>query len=95
MFGQMGDGTNLASSTPHRVLLPEQVKAQNIDAGTFHTCATTTTGQTYCWGSNEMGQLGYKGASSNIPVIVADVSDARQIQASGLYGCTFVRLNWI
>ncbi|MEW5918175.1 MAG: PKD domain-containing protein [Gemmatimonadota bacterium] len=29
-----------------------------ITAGSLHTCALTPTGQAYCWGSNEMGELG-------------------------------------
>ncbi|HEV8363154.1 MAG TPA: PKD domain-containing protein, partial [Gemmatimonadaceae bacterium] len=29
-----------------------------ITSGSLHTCALTPTGKAYCWGSNEMGELG-------------------------------------
>jgi alpha-tubulin suppressor-like RCC1 family protein len=85
-LGQLGNGTNLSTALGTPVSLPEYSKIQNIDAGTFHTCASTIDGRTYCWGSNEMGQLGYTGPSSNLPIAVTGISDARQVQSAGLYG---------
>ena len=42
-----------------------------ITAGYEHTCALTTTGQAYCWGLNNQGQLGNNSTTnSRIPVAV-------------------------
>ena len=32
--------------------------ATELAAGLEHTCALTTSGEVYCWGSFEFGQLG-------------------------------------
>jgi alpha-tubulin suppressor-like RCC1 family protein len=60
--GQLGDGTFVSSLTP--VPLPAGVLAAttfdstSLVAGVAHTCALTTAGAAYCWGSNAFGQLG-------------------------------------
>jgi alpha-tubulin suppressor-like RCC1 family protein len=56
--GQLGDGTIVDRLAPALVF---GFTFQQIAAGGFcigHTCGLATTGQTYCWGDNEHGQLG-------------------------------------
>jgi alpha-tubulin suppressor-like RCC1 family protein len=58
-FGQLGDGTTNTSVGPVRV--QGTVRFRQITAGTTHTCGVATSasgGQTWCWGSNALGQLG-------------------------------------
>lgn len=61
-----------------------------ITAGYDHTCALTTTGQAYCWGLNNQGQLGNNSTTnSRIPVAVqmpAGVS-FQSITAGSDYTC--------
>jgi alpha-tubulin suppressor-like RCC1 family protein len=57
-FGQLGNGAT--STTPQAI--PEAVTGQvrflSITAGTGHTCGISTEGLGYCWGLNDIGQLG-------------------------------------
>ena len=55
--GQLGDGTKTDSSTPLAVIGPPATFA-SIHTGSYHTCALTSTGAAYCWGTNNNGQLG-------------------------------------
>lgn len=74
-WGQLGDrGASRHRTTPARVELPAGVTAVDLTAGGFHTCARLAPTQTvYCWGRNDLRQLGAGmtlGASS-VPVPVA------------------------
>jgi alpha-tubulin suppressor-like RCC1 family protein len=55
---QLGGGDALAvnSSTPIPVMSGRLFKA--IAAGRSHTCGIASTGETFCWGKNDRGQLG-------------------------------------
>ena len=57
--GQLGDGSFTDSATPVAVGgdLTAETVAQVV-VGAQHTCALTESGEIYCWGVNEQGQLG-------------------------------------
>jgi alpha-tubulin suppressor-like RCC1 family protein len=68
-YGQNGDGTTTRSLVPVRVAGslaftavttgpgPEDLFSSESPAGS-HSCGLTTANRVYCWGSNELGQLG-------------------------------------
>jgi alpha-tubulin suppressor-like RCC1 family protein len=57
MFSKLGDGfLHPQSDTPIQVI--SNVSFVAISAGADHTCATGTDENLYCWGANDVGQLG-------------------------------------
>jgi alpha-tubulin suppressor-like RCC1 family protein len=67
-FGQLGDGTTTARSTPTAVSGGLTFTA--ITAAGDHTCGVVSGGAVYCWGNNASGQLG-DGTQDNRPAPVA------------------------
>lgn len=84
-WGANDDG-RLGNNTTTDARIPVEVRAIGVSfvslaAGGGHTCGLTTVGTVWCWGLNDIGQLGTgTTANSRIPV---------QVQAPGV---TFVEL---
>ncbi|ACL23604.1 RCC1 domain-containing protein [Chloroflexus aggregans] len=86
--GQLGDGTTTDRSTPVAVSgLPSEVTA--IAAGDAHTCARMSSGEVWCWGGNNYGQLGDGSyTDSSTPVAVSGLpSGVTAIAAGGVHTC--------
>ena len=62
VFGQLGTGSATSTPVPAPTAVSGGLRFTSITAGSGHTCALTTAGAGYCWGSDNEGQLG--GASS-------------------------------
>jgi len=86
--GQLGDGTNTASSTPVSVSGLSSGVAK-IAAGGETTCAVLSTGEARCWGMNTNGTLGNSTASpnQNVPQIVTGMSTAVEISVGTSHAC--------
>jgi alpha-tubulin suppressor-like RCC1 family protein len=70
--GQLGDGSLVQRPASVAALLPEGTTAVAVAAGERHTCALDDLGAVFCWGDNDLGQLGRGGtpASSALPLLV-------------------------
>ena len=56
-YGQRGDGSH--SSWEIEAMQPVQdLQLAALAVGDSHTCGVTFTGEAYCWGRNDLGQLG-------------------------------------
>ena len=72
--GKLGDGSWISKYVPSLVNTSNLSPGSSfitISAGGSHTCGISSDGQTYCWGSNDVAQLGTDSFSSQtIPTVV-------------------------
>ena len=90
--GHLGDGTTESRTTPTRVT--GSLIFKSITAGGFrfgHTCALTTSGDAFCWGDNEYGQLGRGDASVTAQptptAVIGSVKFASLVLSLGNHTC--------
>jgi len=96
--GQLGDGIShedceeeACSATPVRVQLSWQ--ATRVAVGARHSCAMGFDGKAWCWGANDVGQLGDSTygtggpASSLTPVQVTGLTGLRLLAVGDEHGC--------
>ncbi|MFO1134963.1 MAG: hypothetical protein U1E30_07250 [Rhodoblastus sp.] len=96
VYGNLGDGTLTQRATPTAVLTSGALAGKTvvrIATGQTHTCAATSDGGAYCWGSNDNGQLGDGTLSNRTSPVAVSTSGALagkkvvQIAAGGSYTC--------
>jgi alpha-tubulin suppressor-like RCC1 family protein len=83
-WGRLGDGTEINRSAPTPVAgLVEP--ATKVIAGHYSTCAKMQSGDWYCWGKNEAGELGNGGAGvrSFADVVMVDADRVDSIFGHG------------
>ena len=89
--GQLGNGTENASSTPVAVSSGGGYTGSNalsVDAGDAHTCAVLSSGDSVCWGANGNGRLGDGTTTSRVvPVAVSSLTSAADLSAGGDHTC--------
>jgi alpha-tubulin suppressor-like RCC1 family protein len=88
--GEAGNGTAVAfQSSPVAVRnatnSDELRNVRSIAAGASHNCAALTSGQSWCWGANQRGQLGDGTATSprRLPVLVSGLGAGRVVHVVG------------
>lgn len=85
-----GLGIGYADTLPHPIAEPVSmpVRFAQVDAGQYHSCALTASGEAYCWGYGALGQLGDgRRSNSGVPVRVAGGLRFRHISAGGEHSC--------
>src|SRR6185437_2947335 len=87
--GQLGDGSTTDKSRP--VAVASGLPFSSISVGSsfgLHTCALTTAGAGYCWGRNNVGQLGDSTMTASlVPVPVAGGLTFQSISAGSDHTC--------
>jgi alpha-tubulin suppressor-like RCC1 family protein len=86
-FGQLGIGSTVSYSTPQAVTnFPGT--ATKLFGGGSTMCAINNTGNVYCWGRNDFGQLG-DGARTNrlVPTRIVSISVLNDFDVGILGGC--------
>ena len=59
-FGQLGNNSRYDRSSPERVKFSEDLKIHKLDAGKNHSVILTDQGFLYCFGEDNLGQLGLR-----------------------------------
>jgi alpha-tubulin suppressor-like RCC1 family protein len=79
--GQLGSGAVSAMSTTP-LLVTGGRSFSTLTTGGFHSCGATASGAAYCWGNNDVGQLGDSSTTSSpFPVAVYHGVDYRALTA--------------
>ena len=87
-FGQLGDGTTTDQIIPVAVSGAKLPKLTAIVGGDEHTCALGADGSVWCWGHNNVGQLGNGSISDfHSPVAVSNLGDAIAIASGAAHSC--------
>ncbi len=77
-----------ADTVPHLIDAPAFLE---ISSGRFHTCGRTSGGAVYCWGFNQLGQLGDGTFTDRlVPVLVSGGLTFTSVSAGGFYTCGLV-----
>ena len=78
-YGQLGDGTITDRHSPVAVDTSgalNGVTLTHISTGNHHTCALSSDGKAYCWGSNSSGRLGDGTTTNRHTPVAVDTSGA-------------------
>jgi alpha-tubulin suppressor-like RCC1 family protein len=88
--GELGVGDRSPRYEPARVVFPNGVRITQVSAGSRHTCAVSTVGEVWCWGSATGSRLGvFDGVRSLTPVkVVADIGTDKLVSVAAGWAAT-------
>jgi len=92
--GALGQGEMSATSSPSPLRVAREVRMSRVAVGQGHACAIDEGGRLYCWGRNNLGQLGAQPALEQVRVPV-QVDPTRQFGsvAAGLWHTCAIALD--
>jgi cysteine-rich repeat protein len=88
-LGQLGSGDTTASPTPVTVQGLPSGAVMALAVGGSHACAVLESGEAWCWGANDRGQLGAaEPEASPLPVMVGSlIGSVRSLAAGESHTC--------
>jgi alpha-tubulin suppressor-like RCC1 family protein len=75
---------------PPKLIPPNPEDFVSITAGDYHTCATKRNGNTYCWGLNNLGQVGTSNSSNCVNCVTQPrlvITGSTQVDAGRDHTC--------
>lgn len=86
-FGQLGNGTNVSTSDPQKVVGVGNVSA--VSVGSTSACAVTSGSLVFCWGDNTSGQLGLGNTDSkNVATQVPGLANMVNVAVGKNFACS-------
>jgi len=98
--GELGIGSLATSFDSTPLAVAGGITFASVSAGPWHSCGLTAGGQAYCWGDNQVGELGDTSAAMDstcgyfanrlcapTPVPVQGGLQFRSVAAGGLFSC--------
>lgn len=92
-YGQLGDGTKKHRLTP--VAVSGALRATKVVSGGstsagqigYYTCALSTDRRIWCWGNNDLSQLGFAGKDQRAPALVPGATTFSDLRAGAATAC--------
>jgi hypothetical protein len=81
--GQLGDGSTLRRRTLTRVTLPPGLLPRQLGLGFAHTCVRGADGAVWCWGRNDLEQIGDGTRVARLVPTRARIGGAEELAVAG------------
>jgi alpha-tubulin suppressor-like RCC1 family protein len=96
---RLGDKDKNDSNVPRKTTMPNDgTKLVSLTSGQKHTCGLGTDNNTYCWGSNEEGQMSADNSTNSVRQVsrIADLSGPTKVVSTGVnatFTCAITQLS--